>query len=51
MHILGKMFLGSLGLVDLALSYLVSSIYGFLESDAPQCQGKAEVAVSLLGSL
>lgn len=51
MQLLGKMFLGSLGLVDLALSYLVSSINGFLESDAPQCQGKAEVAESLLGSL
>lgn len=51
MQLLGKMFLESLGLVDLALSYLVSAINGSLESDAPQCQGKAEVDVSLLGSL
>lgn len=44
MQLLGKMFLESLGLVDLAFSYRISTINGSLESDAPQCQGKAEVA-------
>lgn len=41
MHVLGKMFLESLGLVDLPFSYLVSAINGSLESDAPQCQGES----------